>query len=109
MSREEFGDNIQPRTGFSYPVEGDEITVLKDFKTSILSRQNNWLRAGDVGTIVENRKPGTFDQVRGYMGLVVRFERAAKTYPAGFVIPWDQASDPETFAYRTPSKLVPKP
>lgn len=92
-----FGDHIQPRKGFVYPEKGDEIIALADYATAAFG---GTVKAGDVGRVVGCRKPGTFDQERGYMGLIVEFERVKKPYPAGFVIFWDYASDPAAFSFR---------
>ena len=94
------GDYIHPRAGFVYPEPGDEIVVLSDHETSATLAQDRWLRPGDVGTVTGLRKPGTFDEIQGYMGLVVHFNSISKSYPAGMVIFWDWASDPQKFAYR---------
>lgn len=104
-----YGDDILPRDGFVYPKEGDEIVVKKDFETASSDYKNKWLREGDVGIVVDtSRKPGTFDQVDGYIGLIVQFDRVSKTYPVGFVLNWDYASDPEKFEYRAPAAQQPK-
>jgi hypothetical protein len=99
MSGEAFGDHIQPHPGFVYPEPGDEITAIRDYQTPSLQPGGKIL-AGDTGTVRSNRKPGTFDQFHGWIGLVVHFDRVRKTYPSGLVISWDQASEPGAFAFR---------
>lgn len=101
-----FGDHIEPEDGFVYPEPGDEIIALEAYRTSG-SRLSYIVQAGDVGTVIENRKPGTFDHVQGYIGLVVHFDRVKGNYPAGFVIFWDKASKPGAFSFRKPPAPAP--
>src|SRR6476661_432431 len=99
----EFNDNIQPREGFEYPAVGDQIVALQDHETSATDYKDKWLRKDDVGRVIGLRKPGSYEQESGYIGLIVQFDRVSKSYPCGFVLRWDWASDPAKFAYRKPA------
>ncbi|QQG35561.1 MAG: hypothetical protein HYS17_08510 [Micavibrio aeruginosavorus] len=105
------GDHIQPRPGFTYPDNGDEIVALQDHVTPGNSSKpgKGIIRTGDIGTVLGCRKPGTFDQERGYMGLVVHFKSVASVYNSGFVLCWDIASDPRKFAIRKPQPAPTQP
>ena len=100
-----YGDHIKPRPGFVYPDANDEIVALRDFVTAGNSSKpgKGVIRAGDVGKVLGCRKPGTFTQEQGYMGLVVQFNSIGAVYPAGVVLAWDYASDPQVFAIRKPA------
>lgn len=106
-----FGDHIQPRPGFLYPDNGDEIVALQDHTTAGNSSKpgKGIIRAGDVGTVLGCRKPGTFDEERGYMGLVVHFNSISAVYSAGIVLFWDIASDPRKFTIRKPQPAPAQP
>ncbi|MEZ0262530.1 MAG: hypothetical protein ACAH80_16115 [Alphaproteobacteria bacterium] len=109
MARHEFGDDIEPREGFEYPKPGDVVTALQDYQTPAFSSEKQTkIKAGDVGTVIDNRKPHTFDEVRGYMGLVVHFNSVSSVYSSGLVIAWDKASDPAKFAFSPAPPPEPK-
>jgi hypothetical protein len=93
---DEFGDRAQPRQGFVFPDKGDEIIAISDYQTAAHKGERT-VQKGDVGIVTGIRMPGTFDKEHGYIGLVVHFKRVAESYPAGFVIRWDKASNPEMF------------
>ena len=99
---DEFGDKVNPLKGFIYPRPGDRIVAVSDYKTAA-HKGESVVKAGDVGIVTEIRKPGSFRKNPGYIGLCVHFERVSKSYPAGFVIRWDTASDPERFSLRPPN------
>ena len=106
-----YGDHIKPRPGFVYPDNGDEIVALRAHKTPGDSSKpgKGIIRAGDIGTVLGSRKPGTFDQEQGYMGLVVKFKSVSEVYSSGVVLFWDIASDPQKFAIRKPAGPAAQP
>ncbi len=100
-----YGAHILPRPAYVYPEVGDEIVALQDYQTAAISSfpTMGTLLKGDKGKVVGLRKPCPLNEVVGYTGLIVEFDRVRKAYPAGFVICWDLASDPKRFETRKPA------
>lgn len=89
--RDEFGKNVQPRAGFTYPLVGSKIHCLKDLRVP----SGEIIKAGWIGEVTENRYPNS--DAGGYYGLCVHWPDS-KTYKFGLVHRWDIASDPEQFS-----------
>lgn len=97
---DEFHKNVHPAEGFIFPAVGDSVVCMTDYQTR--AHRGGKIPKDAMGEVVGLRKPDSGES--GYIGCVVRFQEIKSEYPAGVVIPWDYASDPRAFVYKSKAK-----
>ncbi len=103
-SSDSLGINARPRDGFTIPRVGAGVIAHRTYRLPCcslvpVSESGDVVPAGCTGTVIEIRFPGV--PCGGYVGVGVAWRDAdvRKRYPAGVILRWDDASDPDLFTF----------